>query len=675
MPARRTLSIDILLSLCWAVLNICLVLLYNSKVLVPLNTTLSRFLLVFGVGTLSYFESILVIGILRAVLKTGRFKFIILSVIALVLCFILSLIAGSWLLENYSLGFITQSTLLGFLYDTKGTLKHFTYFEWKLAKIALAVGASVTTLLLFIVYKTKSTGIRLLVSRAVFSLVLVVFCLRLLPYYLLDEEKALTFKSVCNYSSNPNLSLIWSPLLFFELESGTEIIEDLVPREDLDAYFARIETKAERKNIILIIVEALRADVIYTEHQNKEITPNINKLANTGFFFPRTFAQSSESSYSTTSLITGLYPLKYPTRDRFVKNTKYAIPIYDFLSSTYRTGYISSANEYWQNMHAILGSKRLDTFQHAGNTKLGTLPVPKLDIRYAESVSKGKLKTGKLNDAQTIKLVQKFIDKAIVAAPHKPFFVATDLQASHFPFEQGLLIDPVFTPNEISEEDKRKISFLSYPERLLPVMKNRYYNSLYYMDHLIGLLVEHLKDRTIFNETALIIVGDQGSLFYEHGEINHGGQLWNEVLNVPLIIHNVDKTGVVTDVNRALIDVAPTILEIAELPSFAGLQGLSVLSSAVEERPIYSSVQIIAQQDAVIVGDKKLMVNRFNNESRLYTFDKKLKELDNKKLDQDKITELKEKLDAFRNRQLSYYANRKQIFRYFPPTTSLETNS
>ena len=67
-------------------------------------------------------------------------------------------------------------------------------------------------------------------------------------------------------------------------------------------------------------------------------------------------------------------------------------------------------------------------------------------------------------------------------------------------------------------------------------MKRLYDAELLYGDHLVGEFLNKLKSSGEFDESLIIITGDHGEMFGEHGEIDHGASVYNEVIKVPLII-------------------------------------------------------------------------------------------------------------------------------------------
>ena len=95
----------------------------------------------------------------------------------------------------------------------------------------------------------------------------------------------------------------------------------------------------------------------------------------------------------------------------------------------------------------------------------------------------------------------------------------------------------------------------------------------------LGRLFRQLKRRGLWDETMVIVTADHGDEFFEHGRKEHRKSLYRETLQIPLIIKfpasrwGGDRVGGVTGV----VDVAPTMLEVAGLEALPESNGRSLL--------------------------------------------------------------------------------------------------
>ena len=124
--------------------------------------------------------------------------------------------------------------------------------------------------------------------------------------------------------------------------------------------------------------------------------------------------------------------------------------------------------------------------------------------------------------------------------------------------------------------------YLAHPEVPLPKdasNRDRYQGEVTYVDRYVGRIVEALRAKGLYEDTLIVIVGDHGEAFGEHGEYGHGIFCYEESLRVPLVLHNPAVLGkpAVLEGRVSLVDVMPTVLELFGLGTVEGVQGRSFL--------------------------------------------------------------------------------------------------
>jgi arylsulfatase A-like enzyme len=108
---------------------------------------------------------------------------------------------------------------------------------------------------------------------------------------------------------------------------------------------------------------------------------------------------------------------------------------------------------------------------------------------------------------------------------------------------------------------------------------NEYDRELIYLDHWLEALFQHLESSGLAKRTLVVLTSDHGEFLGEHELINHMKDLYNEVVNVPLIVWEPGaQAGRVTQPAQSL-DVFPTILRYLGLPVPPGAQGQGVLET------------------------------------------------------------------------------------------------
>ena len=124
----------------------------------------------------------------------------------------------------------------------------------------------------------------------------------------------------------------------------------------------------------------------------------------------------------------------------------------------------------------------------------------------------------------------------------------------------------------------------------------RYDAEILYADAQLGIIRQRLASQGIDGETVVVVTSDHGEAFGEHGPFDrqHGYSVFDNQLRVPLIVHapSASAAGYRCDSQVGLIDVLPSLLEIAGLSAVEGVQGRSFAPAldgrAIEARPVVS---------------------------------------------------------------------------------------
>ena len=131
----------------------------------------------------------------------------------------------------------------------------------------------------------------------------------------------------------------------------------------------------------------------------------------------------------------------------------------------------------------------------------------------------------------------------------------------------------------------------------------RYDGELRYVDEQFGRLRRGLEEAGRWDEALVVVVGDHGEEFWEHGGFEHGHSHHRELMRVPLIVKRpAGLRGEIFDGRVQQIDVAPTLLEFAGLPRPDGLPGRTLgpegARFAVGEGSLWAGDLVSARSDA-----------------------------------------------------------------------------
>ena len=107
-----------------------------------------------------------------------------------------------------------------------------------------------------------------------------------------------------------------------------------------------------------------------------------------------------------------------------------------------------------------------------------------------------------------------------------------------------------------------------------------YDGEIVYADSQVGRLVERLRERNRLDDTVLVLTSDHGEEFIEHGGVQHGHTLYDEVIRVPLIIRYPPRIPEGTVIQGSIVqslDMTPTLLDLAGIEGHAEMQGESLM--------------------------------------------------------------------------------------------------
>ncbi len=141
-----------------------------------------------------------------------------------------------------------------------------------------------------------------------------------------------------------------------------------------------------------------------------------------------------------------------------------------------------------------------------------------------------------------------------IDSQNNPFFTFMFFESTHAPYQ--------FPPESIIRKDFLEdfdYSTVDIKENISKI-KNRYINASRHLDSQIGKVLQHLKEKSLLDNSIVIITGDHGEEFFEKNHWGHNSSFVQEQIRVPLVLHiPKNKPSVVTKMSSHL-DITPTIL-------------------------------------------------------------------------------------------------------------------
>ncbi len=160
------------------------------------------------------------------------------------------------------------------------------------------------------------------------------------------------------------------------------------------------------------------------------------------------------------------------------------------------------------------------------------------------------------------------------------------------------------------EDGLVNVSFWLTDHARRPELAARYASEVRHADAEVGVLLDTLRRRGLWEDTLVVLTSDHGESLGERRFIGHVKALYDELLHVPLVIRvPAERPGREALAAHAgevvgLMDVVPTILELLELPPLEGQRGRSLLHDAsapfvlAETHPPEAPRHLLSARDA-----------------------------------------------------------------------------
>ncbi len=351
-------------------------------------------------------------------------------------------------------------------------------------------------------------------------------------------------------------------------------------------------------NVIIIVLDALRADHLGCYGYARKTSPFIDSLAAEGILFQRAMSNSSYTRESVSTLMTGLLPSSSPTG----------------------TGWFAKPNPATVNMGELFSNAGYATLFLTDAPVFATTPFGRgfaekdlIPTKWGESgsgpaVSKRALAFVARQTGKKFMMYLHYIDPHAPYSPPDEYYLRfaktrlpnlPDLMGDIRPNLPKFLAEG-FGPGEVRFEDQIA----------------GYDGEIALNDFAVATLCGGLKDLGVLDRTLIIFTSDHGEEFLDHGFVEHAWTVYNEVLHVPLILW---RPGLFqparVDARVSHCDLLPTLVRLLGLPcERTDLAGTPLLTRqgdqwtfAAPTKPIISEemLQTRPQVRAVIQGDFK----------------------------------------------------------------------
>lgn len=352
----------------------------------------------------------------------------------------------------------------------------------------------------------------------------------------------------------------------------------------------------QRYNVLLLVLDTVRADHVSANGYGRLTTPAIDRLAAEGTNFRLAITVAPRTWQSFASILTGLYPPHHGVRFIFDKPLAPDIPHLATLLDA--RGYDTAAFDFMPFLQGLMGGRGFDEFIDIDAAALaaaaGTEIVPAAALREAGRTIPDNLVLGAVWQWIATREGQPFFAFVRLMATHWPYLASPDNLADFDPcdgrdhdFNEGsALAGMAGRPGgfRLIDEEAYRTRFYA-PEHDTKTRRHliaHYDAALRNTDAMVGALIDRLREAGLLRNTVVVVTADHGEAFGEHGYFTHGARVHKAAMHVPLVIRLPDdfpraRRGQVVDELVRVIDIMPTALDANALPVPERLDGTSLL--------------------------------------------------------------------------------------------------
>ena len=351
----------------------------------------------------------------------------------------------------------------------------------------------------------------------------------------------------------------------------------------------------DRLNVLLITVDTLRADHLGCFGYSRNTSPAIDSLAASGTLFTKAFSQTNITLPSHLSILTSSYMLDHGVYNNTIANRS-GIPGLDihFSEAGYRcAAVVSGAPLNLEHGQATAYDDYFDlnSVQPQGGAFRNS-------SRLAEQASTLAIDWIERYRKKPFFLWVHYFDPHMPYLPPEPFrsrFVKDlpeRLDLTTKLLERKLSLQDILDLHEWTEKEEayfmainakhvpvREINDLSLTPDEARSFVGLYDGEIAYTDSHIARLLEQLERFGIRDQTLVVLTADHGEALGDHDIYCTHRSLFNPILQVPLVFSLPGKIegGVSIETSVQTIDIAPTILEMVELPLPDYYRGISLV--------------------------------------------------------------------------------------------------
>lgn len=378
-------------------------------------------------------------------------------------------------------------------------------------------------------------------------------------------------------------------------------------------------SKTEKRNVVLIHLESVRARSVTPYNKDLQTTPFLDELAKESLLAERAYTTLPHTSKAITSVNCGIEP--HLTRE-IIEALPNGVParcLPELLKEQgYNTALFQSATGEFEDR-----GRQVENFGYEDFYPLETMSTQGFE------------------------------------------------RSNYFGYEDEIMLEPSRRWLEDHGDEPFLMTYLGVTGHhdYLPISRygtqdfaedktlNHYQNTVHYLDSYVKTLIEQYKEMGLYENTVFIIYGDHGEGFGEHDLYQHDNTIYEEGIRIPLIVHDPKRfqSGERVQTLTSVTDILPTVADLLGY-SIAGGEypGRSLLAAPDKNRTLFFSCFDNYRCLASLKGDEKYIYFFGNQPEELY--DLSADPLESRNLANERSNEDMEEIEKRRLETLSWFS-------------------
>lgn len=342
-------------------------------------------------------------------------------------------------------------------------------------------------------------------------------------------------------------------------------------------------------NVVVIVMDAARADALHCYGYHRETSPNLDRLAQESALYERAYTTATWTLPTHSSLFTGKYLSEHGTHGEYMYLEDEHVTIAELLQEHgYQTLCVSANGNIGHSYNTVQG------FERASTNVYGRRQGDSFLVRQLGRLL-GKADYGARDGNQ---IAMRWVGEAVEAK--RPFFLFMNYMEVHAKYGStpyaARWIPDAKTFKRALKIPQDTIAYAAGVKSATPeefaLLRALYDGDVLYLDERVGQIIDFLRAKGVLDNTLLIVTSDHGEELGEHGLVGHSRSIYNTVFQIPLIVRYPKAFAPGSRHKNVveIIDFFPTILDVTGISweGRASLKGHSLLDKEAASKTRYA---------------------------------------------------------------------------------------